>query len=307
MLAQKQDCLFSEDVSKLLSRYIGPPEIMEMILSKSFLNMVLSDTTNDPINYPPLALATALRLYAVAYLEEYDSEHLHFGEVQHHGDLDQWESLVRRLLRTGADVHECIYHCGIKVIGANSPYEIADYRTPLDYLFTDTNTPAESRAVANGWLEILRSEGYDVIAYIEKEYDLHYTRPQIDSWESRELLFSFDEENPGVSWDWWIDPASSTYLIRSTFKQMLKLSDWMEFEDSPWGVEWPFRNLPWHEAWVEDRCPPYAILDEKAWIKFRQLDDAAHLRDKRRLKKRHAKEMRRRGLKYPMMPGAWHD
>ncbi len=315
-LAQKQECFSSEDVSELLSRYFGPPGLVEWVLSKNVLDLALFDSAHDPITYPRWAFATALRSYAIAYLAEYKFERLHCEEPEYHGVLDQWESLIRRLLRTGADVHECIYHCAIEVTGANIPYEIAEYRTPLDEMFTDTNTLAESRAVANGWLEILRSEGYDVVAYIEKEHQLHYTRPQIilprytsygDLENPRELLFIFNEENPGISWDWWVDPASSTYLIRSTFKQMLMLSHWVNIDKIPWEENWPFRHPPWHEAWLEDHGLRCLIRDEEAWIKFRQLRNAALLRANRRLQKRHAKEMRRRGLKYPRMPGAWHD
>ncbi len=289
----------------------GPPELVDFILSKSVLDLVPSDTTSDLINYPPSALATSLRSYALAYLAEYKYEHLHYIEEWYQGELDQWESLIRRLLRTGVDVHESINRSS-KFNGRNFPYEIPEYGTPLDEMFDGTDTPAESRALANGWLEILRSEGYDVVAYIEKEHALHYTRPQISLprymsiyWgNSRELLFSFDEENPRLSWDWWVDPASSTYLIRSTFKHMLMLSE-VHGDPVSWEENWPFRYPPWHEAWLDFYDPSY--LDDEASIKWRQHRDTAHQRANRRLQKRHAKQMRRRGLKYPRMPGAWHD
>ncbi len=122
MLAQKQDCLSSEDVSKLLYRYAGPPGLVELILSTNFLDLALFDPANDPITYPPLALAMALRSYAVAYLAEYKHEYLHTKELQYLGELDQWESLIRMLLRIGADLHE-LHHDGvIEVIGRNGPY-----------------------------------------------------------------------------------------------------------------------------------------------------------------------------------------
>lgn len=297
-LAQSQGSLSASDISDILLHYVGPPELAKFKLSRDFLPFGASEPTNDVITYPPLAMA--LRLYAVAYLAEYKYEVLHDAEVWHDAEKEQWESLIRILLRTRADSNA-------PVPRNLSSYELTKYGTPLNEMFTVTRTPTESRAVANGWLQILRSEGYDVVAYIEKGMDLHYTRPQmtVTSWyyqtdyDTRELLFAVDQENPSVYWDWWTDPSSSIYLLRSTFKPMLMLfRSFITYHMSS-EVTWPF-----HYPKCYGYCHP-TREDEEAVQQ--QLYDMAQRRAKRRLQKRHAKETRSRGLKYPSMPGAWQN
>ena len=325
-LAQTQESLPTSKMSAILASYDGPPKFLELVLSEDFPLLTpnllppppqSSNPVNDSVTYPPLA--TALRLYALAYLAEYNHVYPHTTEMPVSAELEQSKSLIRRLLRTRVDPHVQIHR---PFTSCDELEVFTEYGTPLDEMFTHTNTPAESRAVADGWLQILRSEGYDISAYIEKEIELHCTRPQFtfpyigltkDIENPCELLFAIDEEDPGISWDWWIDPLSSTYLIRSTFTQMLMLSypfsayilPWWETCSAyvlPWEETWPFRFPPWHE-----HCSPDFLEDAERSIVWQQLHNAAQQRANRRLHKRHVKEMRSRGLKYPRMPGAWHD
>lgn len=200
-LAQSQDSLSASDVSDILLHYVGPPELAEFMLSRDFLPFGASEPTNDVITYPPLAMA--LRLYAVAYLAEYKYEVLHDAEVWHDAEKGQWASLIIRLLRTGANLHALVPHFVEMRNESDVSYEVTKYGTPLDEVFTFTDTPAEARAVAKGWLQILRSESYDVVAYIEKESDVHYTQPQTtfpllqrheEHDSPRELIFELEQE-----------------------------------------------------------------------------------------------------------------
>lgn len=48
-----------------------------------------------------------------------------------------------------------------------------EIRYPIRRAFLTTMTPLEGKAAADGWLDILSSEGYDIIAYIEEEQAVH--------------------------------------------------------------------------------------------------------------------------------------
>ena len=103
---------------------------------------------------------------------------------------------------------------------------------------------------------------------------------------------------PFVSWDWWIDPDSSTYLVREEFKYMAILSGdryvrWTEWEDL-----WPLRYPAWydHEGYY---CPGEVS-------NLQSLYERAQERANRRLKKKAMKGARAQGFKKRnRMPGAW--
>ena len=59
------------------------------------------------------------------------------------------------------------------------PCKILKYGTPLDELFCRTKTPFEGEEAADRWLQILSSEGYDVVAYLEEELALHAQQMQL--------------------------------------------------------------------------------------------------------------------------------
>ena len=114
----------------------------------------------------------------------------------------------------------------------------------------------------------------------------------------RQLIYHWGS-NPSVSWDWWIDPNSSTYLIREEFKHMdLLCSDWVSPWDQ-WEALWPLRYPAWsdHHANYEDDLT-YSCRDA--------LYDRAQERAIRRMKKKSMKAARAQGFKKrDKMPGAW--
>ena len=85
----------------------------------------------------------------------------------------------------------------------------------------------EDQAAASGWLQILASEGYNILGYLEKESDWHpgpiqLTIPScipIAYANERRLVFDWTVP-PTVSWDWWASPKSSTFLLRQEFMLM---------------------------------------------------------------------------------------
>ena len=104
----------------------------------------------------------------------------------------------------------------------------------------------------------------------------------------RQLIYHWGS-NPSVSWDWWIDPGSSTYLVREEFKHMNIMRD----------------NISWHywEAW-EARWPiVYPAPDYlDRMTHFERIQERAY----RRMNKKSIKAARAQGLKKrDRMPGAW--
>ena len=109
----------------------------------------------------------------------------------------------------------------------------------------------------------------------------------------RQLLFNW-ESGPSVSWHWWIDPDSSTSLVREEFKYLLNADDpliWWE----GWKYSWPYR----HPAWSQVLFDQDNELHERA-------HERAQERANRRMKKKSMKSARAQGFgKREKMPGAW--
>ena len=122
----------------------------------------------------------------------------------------------------------------------------------------------------------------------------------------RQLKFHFGT-NPSVWWDWWIDPESSTYLVREEFKRMCITSEdsrWNPWYD--WKAFWPLSYPPWSDkVWytksVNSTHPSKKELYDRA-----QQRANTQQRANRRLRKKASKAARAQGLKkrHPM-PGAW--
>ena len=298
MLAQHQDDISTTDISSVVSSYWGPFEAANMLLSQELLPLGVSDATEDTVSFPPLAMA--LRSYAAWTIQ---------GQT---AGSEGWESLIRKLIRRGSDLHAPVPQSHTHV-QAWFPSQRPYYLTPLDELFTSTGTPAEAKSAADGWLRILSSEGYDVVAYLKKEMDLHAPQFQLTFpskgsmyfsgpyFLPRELTFVLDDSQPSVYWDWWIDPASSTYLIRSELKQMVMISRMHVGFDRDWEDSWPFI----YPAWYMDG--KWGYTDKEKMAKWHRLHDNAKRRANRRLQKAHAQTARLQGLRYPNMPGAWQE
>ena len=117
----------------------------------------------------------------------------------------------------------------------------------------------------------------------------------------RRLLFHWGS-NPSVSWDWWIDPDSSTYLVREEFKHTdILLDHWetLQLRDD-WKTVWPLR----YPVWCDRYCPhPYNGSPTPAW---KLINEPAQEPPNRRLKKKLMKAARAQGMKKgDRMPGAW--
>lgn len=206
LLAQAQEDFSAFDMSLWFRDYRGPPEGADFILSQDLAQDYICSADVSDQTYP--VLAAILRLYAE--------------------DSEPWDPVIRTLIRRGADVHAPVHRYLRHLDQSEYLCPLAQYGTPLDELFMETLDPLEGQAAADGWLQILASEGHDILAYLKTESALHvkpiqlthpsYQRLEEDDNE-RKLVFDFGA-CPSVSWDWWISPSSPASLLREEFKFM---------------------------------------------------------------------------------------
>ena len=198
ILAQAQQEISRTDVSGFFENYKGAPDIADWMLSQYAVRYELSSTEKEEVMYHPLG--TALREYGRP------------------GGQAEWESFVRRLIRTAVNIHAPMPR-GDWYKPQKYPWVMSPHGTPLDELFTYTQTAWEAKAAANAWLRILSTEGYDVLTYLENEKSLHATQPPItisNRYNPRipmQLVFDL-EHHPSVYAERWIDPTSSAFLLR---------------------------------------------------------------------------------------------
>lgn len=135
-----------------------PVEAAEFILSQDIIPSEPDDFDDEEV-FP--VIATALR---------------EFGR-----DPSQWESFLRLHLREHADLHSPVprRRTNLDEISESMlPCRVLEYGTPLDELFAWTWTPFEGEAIVRRWLQVLSSEGFDLGAYLEKEFALHEEQMQ---------------------------------------------------------------------------------------------------------------------------------
>ena len=308
ILAQAQDEVSPTDVSNFIaSDFSAGPELVEYFLSLDPVRDSWGFIEQEGELYP--ALGAALKNYGA----HITGDSLDWGPLAE-TIPSKWESIVRKLLHIGVNIHAPVprlacfqpdsYPCTLRSSG-----------TPLDELFTHTTTEGEAKDAANAWLHILSTEGIDVSAYLEKEAALHATRPMITcplecyNYLPRQLIFDLGEA-PTVYADWWIDPQSSSSLIRQEFKETNILADhermmnrfWVGYEHFSWKSVWPTSYPRW-----SDLLKPWCdVVEEHAT--WERLSERAHERADRRWHKKARKAARRNGTQvYSSMPGAWPE
>ena len=280
LLVEKQEDLSAFDISNYFENYNGPPEAIELILSvyPAQYDNISKDDDFGQSCYP--TLAAALKFYA--------------------REPSTWESIVRTLIRRGADLHALVRRDPYEMKRVGYPCLLGEFGTPLDELFASNRGHEAGKKAAEGWLQILLSEGRDLNLYLKNEFefhakDMHFTHASIcvigfDI--PRRLVYEFGDR-ARVFWDWWVDPASSTSLLRQEFKCLATTSPDGITISGPWQEYWPFGFPEWfelHQCFVEKRL---RSLRQALLV---QADDRAA----RRLKKKAAKLK-----KSPNIPGAW--
>ena len=213
----------------------------------------------------------------------------------------KFEGLIRKCLRQGFDVH-CLR-------------QLSD-ETLLDDLFTWHEHPFDQSDEAQIWLSILKEEGYDVDAYLDKEVELHSAQDHLffprrrlyfDVGVTRRLIIR-KGQHPNVWWDWSIDPSSGASLVRNEFLNMNldHCDSYFQFKEGERRLSWPLARHDWEYEWPyayqvwSDYYAPYRGWRHRTWIEWREQADLAERRFARRMKKKEEKINER-----PRMPGAW--
>ena len=309
-LTQAQDDVSSNDVVDMISWPESSPELLECILWLELVQDNLVHADGGENLYP--ALGAALRNYG-AHIAS-DSVDWEFP-VQ--AFPAKWESIIRKLVHIGVDVHAPVLREDFFHLSQSESYPctLSAYGTPLDELFTYTKTAGEAQDAADAWIQILSTEGVDVLAYLEKEVALHATHPMFTcpqdcyDYPPRQLVFNLGEV-PTVYADWWTDPECSTYLVRQEFKDTNILTGhdkflwggWRKYEKSTWKSVWPISYPLWSDS-LKPRA--YDSEDPAAW---ERLNERAQERADRRWQKKAMKAAGRNGTKFSSsMPGAWPE
>lgn len=161
ILTQSRDGISAQDIKMFWMTYSGMSvEVAEFMWSQALIPYE-SDVSDDEEVFP--ILATSLREFAF--------------------DPSQWESFVRLHLRKHADIHSPVPRLRVsrwdELFDPMFPCGVLEYGTLLDDLFVYTRTPFEGEAAAHHWLQVLSSEGFDLVAYLEKEFALHAEQMQL--------------------------------------------------------------------------------------------------------------------------------
>ena len=285
LLARSQEDVSEIDISRFVQEYRGPPEGMELILSEYPVQYDMRSTDDGNCSIYP-TLAAILRAYAE--------------------NPSPWEPVLRALVRRGADLHAPVRRDRGDMDQIGYPCHMAEYGTPLDELFRWNRDSVASRTAADGWLRILADEGHDPSAYLKKEFiwlaeDMHFTHASISSvgYDSPRKLFFRLGDCPSVFWKWWIDPTSSTSLLREEFECLITTSpEWLKVSRG-WKEQWPFTYPEWfklHQGYKKGEQLSHC----------KEMLKAADKRANRRINARAARSAQaQRSGRSRRVPGAW--
>ena len=216
------------------------------------------------------------------------------------------ESLIRKFLRQGFDVHPL----------ERGWASTDETETLLNALYYWHENPFDQSDEAQAWLSILEEEGYDVEAYLDKEVELRSGQDHLFFSDFRfygeraqRRLIIRKGQQPNVWWDWSIDPSSGASLVRNEFQHMNLdhrdlCSDFIFMESRSrrplarhyWEYAWPYAYPIW-----SDFYEPLRGLNDLFWTEWRKQADLAERRISHRMKKKKKEKMTKR----PRMPGAW--
>lgn len=142
-----------------------------------------------------------------------------------------WEPILRAIIRRDADLYASMRRDREDVDEIGYPCKMEAFGTPLDELFRLNEDASAARIAADGWLWILASEGKSASTYLKDEFssragEKHFTHPSISSvgYDSPRKLFFQLDDHPSVFWDWWINPTSSTSILRKEIKCLVTTS-----------------------------------------------------------------------------------
>ena len=283
VLVPAQEEYATSDMARFLELYSGPSEVVEYICT-----VILSENPSDnQTTKSCYALGAALTQFGKGFLG--------------------WEYIIRKLLRSGVPIHNrkcygCVKTTRLDCHLKDEETHLVKDGTPLDELFRYTRSPFDASEVAQRWLRILSTEGYDVATYLRTEFEGHLCQGELTYIDSkfgmcRQLVFQL-ESSPSITWEWHLDPLSSARIVREEYKHMcLSYGDYRVCNQA-WEVLWPFNIL--HSIDV-DFCTNQGFPH-----RFRWLEALAEERSLLWMKKKASKLARaQRAKAQSTMPGAW--
>ncbi len=242
--------------SRFFTRYEGPLEAAELMWS------LYAEYYRDNKIAPCQALAVGLRSFA---------------------NSPDWEPFLRTLLRHGLDLHvplSCWGNVHWLRHRESYPWAVSPDSTLLDELFANTETPFEAKMAGDRWLQILASEGYDILDYLQGEKRWHAAQKQLTYPSSASMMYDTPRRlcfNLGrtlsVSWTWWIDPAFCSpfrneflYLLNAVYfwqPQRLRIAENAYlFNEQSWETMWPY----WCPTNSPEGVPPRVWEEREAII-----------------------------------------
>ncbi|KAG8533962.1 uncharacterized protein KY384_001705 [Bacidia gigantensis] len=212
LLVTAQGGITYEDRQTFESKFCGSPEGAEVFHSSEIMSEPLDEY--DYWWYPPLV----------------------FAVFRYSNGQRKWAPYISKLLRQGVDVHELA-----------SKWDRYNY-TALDWLFIFAESPLASYDTVSDWLRLPEEAGYDKLAYLRKESDLHAPQ-QYQTFEmaveghQRVLLFQLGELLT-VTWDWLVDPELPGGLICYEFRHAILPQSTLIYTLT-WEEQWPFFYPEW--------------------------------------------------------------
>ena len=275
MMAKSLADTSTSQVADFVRFFIGPSECIELLFLQDYAGVATSHQYDNSL---------WTHVFAIAVRK--------FGA----GDTG-WEHIIRNLLRRGQSVHDSDKY---------TDDSDDDGGTLLDQLFYFIDTPFQAEEVGYHWLQILSSEGFDVVTYLKEEMALHapyqLLKQRLRFEEIPLRLVCSWEERLGISWEWVNDPASPIISLQDEFKTMINWPIKLSFhccearDGEYWELFWPLfpQNYDFRmtKLYGCERC--------KNMLK-RQYERATQ-----RMRKKAAKLARSQRTKGPRsVPGAW--
>ena len=191
----------------------------------------------------------------------------------------------------------------------------------LEVAVTSVAHPFDAQTIGTRFLEMLDASNVDLAEYLTFERQNHpegllFPEAQVFTsgtpWDSngqwfdlpdpREVKLYIHEEQPfSLSWDWWVDPQETAFIVCHEFRHFGRAEHFVFGEDEymlPAELRfWPFIYPKWTLA-----------LYGWGWGVYKEPFRRVQQRSDRRWQKKMIKEAKIQGTyKKPKMPGTWID
>jgi hypothetical protein len=234
--------------------------------------------------------------------------------------------VTRRLCNLSIDPSEFHKWKDIALYLISKEAELSNEETCLlEVAVTSVAHPFDAQKIGTRFLEMLGASNVDLAEYLNFERQHHpkglllpealistYGTQWTSPWNSdflwlnwpdpREAKLYIHEEQPfSLSWDWWVDPQATAFIVCHEFRHFGRAEHFVYGEDEQiLSVEsrfWPFIYPKWTIG------PSYWAREED-----KELLKRVEQRSDRRWQKKMIKEAKIQGAyKKPKMPGTWID